>query len=123
MSALSNTIIDDDGIDVVPCEDETPAKHCTPVQGVQDKLDSVPAHDYEIPSRRLSIVVEGKDYLKYRDIFERLLFAEKMASTQKDAKILQAALTCLTERMEAITAEQDGDPFIAADHLFDSNGK
>lgn len=71
---------------------------------------------YELPSRRLTLLVEGRDYLKYRDTFERLLFAEKMTVSQKDAKILQMAMTCLVERMEAVTVET-GEPFVRAEML------
>lgn len=71
---------------------------------------------YETPSRRLSLLVEGRDYLKYRETFERVLFAEKMTPAQKDAKILQLALACLVERMDDLSAKT-GEPFVKAEML------
>lgn len=75
-----------------------------------------PSNGYDIPSRRLSLLVEGRDYLKYRETFERVLFAEKMTPAQKDGKLLQLALACLVERMDALSAET-GEPFVKAEML------
>ncbi|MHB1644284.1 MAG: hypothetical protein ACYCS8_16820 [Acidithiobacillus sp.] len=71
---------------------------------------------YETPSRRLSLLVEGRDYLKYRETFERVLFAERMTPAQKDGKLLQLALACLVERMDALSVET-GEPFVKAEML------
>lgn len=71
---------------------------------------------YDVPSRRLSLLVEGRDYLKYRETFERLLFTERMTPAQKDARILKLAMSCLIERMDAMSAET-GDPFLKAEML------
>ena len=71
---------------------------------------------YDVPSRRLSLLVEGRDYLKYRETFERLLFSEKMTPAQKDARILKLAMTCLTEKMDAISVAT-GEPFVRAEML------
>jgi len=75
--------------------------------------------DYDTPSRKLSLLVEGREYLKYRETFERLLFSEKMTATQKDARMLRLAMECLVARMDAISA-RTGDPFVKANHLNDS---
>jgi len=75
--------------------------------------------DYETPSRKLSILVEGREYLKYKETFERLLFAEKMTASQKDAKMLRLAMECLVARIDAISAKT-GDLFVKASHLNDS---
>jgi hypothetical protein len=87
-------------------------------QPAQDKKSEhhgvSPSNGYDVPSRRLSILIEGRDYLKYRETFERLLFAEKMTPAQKDARILKLAMDCLTEKMEAVSATT-GDPFIRAE--------
>lgn len=79
-------------------------------------VDPRPVNGYDIPSRRLSLLVEGRDYLKYRETFERVLFAEKMTPAQKDGKLLQLALACLVERMDALSAET-GEPFVKAEML------
>lgn len=71
---------------------------------------------HDVPSRRLSLLVEGRDYLKYRETFERLLFAERMTPAQKDARIMKLAMSCLIERMDAMSAET-GDPFLKAEML------
>ena len=71
---------------------------------------------YDVPSRRLSLLVEGRDYLKYRETFERLLFSEKMTPAHKDARILKLAMTCLIEKMDAVSAET-GEPFVKAEML------
>ena len=93
---------------------QMPLSEKPPVQTSTD--DPRPSNGYDIPSRRLSILVEGRDYLKYRETFERVLFAEKMTHAQKDGKILQLALACLVERMDALSAET-GEPFVKADML------
>ncbi|MHB8226370.1 hypothetical protein [Acidithiobacillus sp.] len=85
-----------------------------PVQTSTD--DPRPSNGYDIPSRRLSLLVEGRDYLKYRETFERVLFAEKLTPAQKDGKLLQLALVCLVERMDALSAET-GEPFVKAEML------
>lgn len=71
---------------------------------------------YDVPSRRLSLFVEGRDYLKYRETFERLLFSEKMPPAKKDARILELAMACLTEKMDAVSAVT-GEPFVKAEML------
>lgn len=71
---------------------------------------------YDVPSRRLSILVEGRDYLKYRETFERLLFSEKMTPAHKDAAILKLAMACLTEKMDTVSAAT-GEPFVKAEML------
>jgi hypothetical protein len=87
---------------------------------VQSNRD-YPQHDsdYETPSRKLSILVEGREYLKYKETFERLLFAEKMTASQKDAKMLRLAMECLVARMDAVSAKT-GDLFVKAVQLNDS---
>jgi len=74
--------------------------------------------DYETPSRKLSILVEGREYLKYKETFERLLFSEKMTVPQKDARMLRLAMECLVERMDAIS-KRTGDPFVKVSQLSD----
>jgi hypothetical protein len=71
---------------------------------------------YDVPSRRLSLLVEGRDYLKYRETFERLLFSEKMTPAHKDARILKLAMACLVEKMDAVSAAT-GEPFVKAEML------
>ena len=71
---------------------------------------------YEMPSRRLSLLVEGRDYLKYREIFERLLFSEKLTTPQKDGKILELAMACLEEKMDTISS-RTGNPFVKAESV------
>ena len=71
---------------------------------------------YDVPSRRLSLLVEGRDYLKYRETFERLLFSEKMTPAQKDARILKLAMACLIEKMDVVSAAT-GEPFVKAEML------
>lgn len=78
--------------------------------------DSRLGNGYDIPSRRLSLLVEGRDYLKYRETFERMLFAERMTQAQKDTRILQLALACLVERVNTLSAET-GEPFVKAEML------
>ncbi|MBU2741845.1 hypothetical protein [Acidithiobacillus albertensis] len=71
---------------------------------------------YDVPSRRLSLFVDGRDYLKYRETFERLLFSEKMPPAKKDARILELAMACLVEKMDAVSAVT-GEPFVKAEML------
>ena len=75
-----------------------------------------PENGYETPSRKLSLLVEGRDYLKYRETFERLLFNEKLTAPQKDGKILSLAMACLEEKMNDISAES-GTPFVKAESV------
>lgn len=111
----------------VPNPNRNPSMRRVPYSGPQTSLsekppvqtstdDPRPSNGYDIPSRRLSILVEGRDYLKYRETFERVLFAEKMTPAQKDGKLLQLALACLVERMDALSAET-GEPFVKAEML------
>ena len=82
----------------------------------RDGVDTTPVNGFYVPSRRLSLLVEGRDYLKYRETFERLLFSEKMTPAQKDARILKLAMACLTEKMDAVSVAT-GEPFMRAEML------
>ena len=52
------------------------------------------------PSRRLSLPLEGRDYLDYLMLSERILFPGRLTPKQKDARILRLALELLRERLD-----------------------
>ena len=64
------------------------------------------------PSRRLSLQLEGRDYLDYLMLSERILFPERLTPKQKDERILQLALGLLRAAME----RQD-EMFVPAERL------
>ena len=116
-----------EGIEQCETHSVPPVPHLVPQLALGEKQparttadDPRPSNGYDIPSRRLSLLVEGRDYLKYRETFERVLFAEKMTPAQKDGKLLQLALTCLVERMDALSAET-GEPFVKAEKCFSTS--
>lgn len=104
-------IVQDDTTNPIEKNDALPAQ-----SKKQEHHGASSSNGYDVPSRRLSILIEGRDYLKYRETFERLLFSEKMTPAQKDARILKLAMVCLTERMDAISAAT-GEPFVKAEIL------
>lgn len=102
-------------------EDHIEAHKATSIASIASAVASaVPSSSvesgYDVPSRRLSLFVEGRDYLKYRETFERLLFSERMPPAKKDARILELAMACLTEKMDAVSAVT-GEPFVKAEML------
>ena len=64
------------------------------------------------PSRRLSLQLEGRDYLDYLMLSERILFPERLTPKQKDERILQLALALLRE-----TLERQEEMFIPAERM------
>lgn len=64
------------------------------------------------PSRRLSLQLEGRDYLDYLMLSERILFSERLTSKQKDERILQLALELLHEALD-----RQNEMFVPAERL------
>ncbi len=122
----TNTMVTDDGVqasgiqkadDIHVAHNSGLAEALSASRGIAgDGVNTTPVNGYDVPSRRLSLLVEGRDYLKYRETFERLLFSEKMTPAQKDARILKLAMACLTEKMDAVSVAT-GEPFMRAEML------
>lgn len=64
------------------------------------------------PSRRLSLQLEGREYLDYLMLSERILFHERLTSKQKDEHILQLALELLREALD-----RQNEMFVPAERL------
>lgn len=96
-------------LETSPAETEPQETTATPESPKADK-PAKPA--VRPPSRRLSLPLEGRDYLDYVMLSERILFSERLTPKQKDERILQLALELLREALD----RQD-EMFVPAERL------
>lgn len=76
---------------------------------------------YEEPSKAISYVAKGEEYLEFQWISDRLVFAEKLSQRQRDREIIKLALGCLQQKMKKIQ-EESGKSFVPADATIVGDG-
>lgn len=72
---------------------------------------------FEIPSKRISLSVEGRVYRDYQILAETIILHKGTPKSRKDQVILEAALQLLIQRMEEIIAQRPDCPFVHIDEL------
>ncbi len=68
---------------------------------------------YEEPSKAISYVAKGEEYLEFQWISDRLVFSEKLSQRQRDKEVVKLALACLKQKMKKIQ-EESGKSFVPA---------
>lgn len=97
------------GLQTISTEAEPQESTATPESPKADK-PAKPA--VRPPSRRLSLSLEGRDYLDYLMLSERIIFPERLTPKQKDERILQLALELLQEALD-----RQNEMFVPAERL------
>lgn len=76
------------------------------LQDIQDQMkrpvDTVIVH----PTEKLSISVSGEEYIKYRELSERIVFSERLTTREKNGRILHLALDLLGNRVESMKTKK-----------------
>ncbi|OFC37629.1 hypothetical protein [Acidithiobacillus caldus] len=71
---------------------------------------------YEEPSKAISYVAKGEEYLEFQWISDRLVFPGKIPARQRDREIVKLALSCLKAKMQEMQ-EKTGRPFVPSESL------
>ena len=67
-------------------------------------------------SERLSILVSGEEYIKFKVLSERIVFEQKLGKAEKKRAILEMALELLSDRVEEFVLS--GKSFMTPNDIF-----
>lgn len=83
------------------------------------------SEELEVPSKKVSITLNGEQYLRYKNMMDTLLFPKKTNASTKDEIILGSAIEYMINLSRAESRKSvdcKGTPFIAVSELLAKMG-